>query len=118
MATYSFNEEAIANAIDAAKKTHEQNQLNAKETNLSISSEGCSLIAGGCISVTTEDHKVCLNLPLRIGKYCFSLPVSIPNGTVGEACIHICTTWGIPTGVKVTVSIAGKTIVTKSFGKC
>jgi hypothetical protein len=42
----------------------------------------------------------------------------VPNGKVVEVCLGICTTWKIPTGVKVTVSFGGKVILTKSFGRC
>lgn len=118
MSTYSFSDEAVANAIAAAKKTHEETQLDATASNFNIHKGGCMLVAAECISVTTENHKVCINLPLGLGKHCLSLPVSIPDGTAGKACLSICTTWGIPTGVKVTVTIAGVTVVSQSFGKC
>lgn len=118
MATYSFSEEAISNAIEAAKETHKENQLNAAKSDFDISVGGCMLVSAGCIEVKTEGHKVCVNLPLKFGKHCFSLPVTIPSGSVGKACLSICTTFGIPTGVKVTVTIAGIIVVSQSFGKC
>ncbi len=118
MKVYKFSEEAISKAIDAAKKTHEGTQLNAKESDFNIHKGGCLLVAAECISITTENHQVCINLPLGLGKHCISLPVNIPNGTAGKACLTICTTWGIPTGVKVSVEIGGITVVSQSFGKC
>jgi hypothetical protein len=118
MATYSFSEEAISNAIDAAKKTYEGSVLDAKNSGFEASRGGCMLVSAECIKVTTEGHSVCINLRLGFGKHCFSLPVSIPSGSVGQACISICTTWGIPTGVKISVVIAGITVVSQSFGKC
>ena len=123
MAEYSFNEEAIADAIKAAQATHKDATASTKGLAFDISKggglqDGPLSIGAQCISVTTEDHKVCINLPLGIGKRCFTLPVNIPNGTAGSACISICTTWGIPTGVRLTVTVAGVTVVNQSFGKC
>ena len=58
------------------------------------------------------------NLSFGFGQHCFSLPITIPSGSVGEACLSIRTTWGIPTGVRVKVTIAGVQVVSQSFGKC
>lgn len=119
MATYySFSEEAISNAIEAAKNTHKETQLNATKSDFNVHRGGCMLVAAECVKVTTEGHSVCVELPLGFGKHCFNLPVSIPSGSVGQACLSICTTWGVPTGVKVSVVIAGITVVSQSFGKC
>ena len=118
MATYSFSEEAINNAIEAAKQTHSSTQLNATQDDFNVSRGSCMLVAAECISVTTEGRSVCVNLPLGFGKHCFTLPITIPSGSVGQACLHICTTWGVPTGVKLTIVIAGITVVSQSFGKC
>jgi hypothetical protein len=118
MTTYKFNEVAISNAVDAAKKSHEQNQLKSTSADANIGKETNLQVSAECISITTEDHKVCINLPLGFGNFCFGIPVSIPDGTVGQACLSICTTWGIPTGIKVTIEIGGITIVSQSFGKC
>lgn len=118
MATYSFSEEAIQHAIDAANKTHEDTRLKAMSPNIDTSKANCMLVAAECVSVTVENHSICINLPLGFGKHCFSIPLNIPNGTAGQACLHICTTFGIPTGIKVTVSLAGITVVSQSFGKC
>ncbi|MBI9053255.1 MAG: hypothetical protein JEY96_05525 [Bacteroidales bacterium] len=118
MEIYKFSKESISNATEAAKKTHEETQMNATEHDFNIHKGGCLLVAAECISVKIENHKICIDLPLGLGKHCISIPVSIPDGTVGKACLSICTTWGIPTGVKVSVIIGGVTIITQSFGKC
>ncbi|WP_353778456.1 hypothetical protein [Winogradskyella sp. 3972H.M.0a.05] len=115
---YSFSEEAVANALEAARKTHEGTELRATEAGFNIHRGGDLLVAAECISITVEDHKVCINLPLHLGKHCISIPISVPNGTAGKACLSICTTWGFPTGVKVSVVIAGITVVSQTFGKC
>ncbi|MEO1023761.1 MAG: hypothetical protein AAFW89_14555 [Bacteroidota bacterium] len=118
MKYYDFSEESVSSAIEAAKKTHEETQLRATASDFNINSGGSMLVAAECVSVTTENHKVCINLPLGLGKHCLNLPVSIPDGTAGKACLSICTTWGIPTGVKVSVEIGGVVVVSQTFGKC
>lgn len=114
----SFSEESVQQALAAAKAHNEATGLAATHTNLSLSSGGEYSVLAQCISVTVNNHQVCINLPLGIGHVCLPLPISIPSGTVAQACLSICTTWGIPTGVKVTVSALGHVIVTKTFGKC
>lgn len=112
---HSFDDKSVQAALDAAQ-AHFEGNIDAKSIN--SAEDGHLALAAGCISVTVENGKVCLNLPLGFGKYCFPIPSIIPNGTAAEACLSICTTWGIPTGVRVTISVAGKVIVSKSFGKC
>ncbi|RQO35061.1 hypothetical protein DBR39_19035 [Chryseobacterium sp. KBW03] len=124
MAEFKFSEEAISHALEAAKRSHEDSQANRRSSgadsdlSLANTSAGYLLVTAECISITVENNKVCINLPLGFGKYCFSIPLSIPNGTAGQACLSICTTWGIPTGIRVTIIIAGITIISQSFGKC
>lgn len=115
---YTFDKKAIANALEAAANTHKGSQLKATESEFNITKGGDLLVAAECVAITVENNKVCIDLPLGLGKHCLNLPVSIPNGTAGKACLSICTTWGIPTGVKVSVVIAGITVVSQTFGKC
>ena len=118
MATYhEFDEKAIAAALEAARGAHDRNKLAASNT-VNAFDDGHLRLSASCISVTVENGSVCLNLPLGIGNICVPIPSIFPNGTAAQACLDICTTWGIPTGVRVTVSIAGQVIVDKSFGKC
>jgi hypothetical protein len=123
MADYSFDEAAIQDAIKAAQASHNAATANREGMTFDISKgvpmQSGSLVVGvQCISVTVENNQVCINLPLGIGNYCFTIPISFPNGTVGQACLSICTTLGFPTGVKVTVEFAGVTVISQSFGKC
>lgn len=123
MENYSFSEDAIKNAIEAAKATHSESTADVQEVGFNLSKggnmfAGSMLIAAQCISIKTANHKICISLPLGIGKRCFTLPINIPNGSVGSACLSICTTWGIPTGIRVTVTIGGITVISQSFGKC
>jgi len=120
---YRFDDAEIADAIKSAQTTHKNATANIKGVALDMSKglsmqDGPLSIGAQCISVTTSNHQVCINLPLGIGKRCFTLPVNIPNGTVAKACLSICTTWGIPTGVKLSIVVAGVTIISQSFGKC
>ena len=113
-----FDEQKVQEALDAASKHNETFALNRADGSPDFAASGEYSALGGCVSVTVKDHKVCLKLPLGIGNVCIPIPVNIPIGTVAEACLHICTTFGIPTGVKVTVSALGHTVASKSFGKC
>jgi hypothetical protein len=116
MATYyEFSDEAVQAAVDAAKANF--NKVSLNEFNANSASPEISF-GVECISVTTSGDQVCLQLPLGFGQYCFTLPITVPSGTVGEACLSICTTWGIPTGVRVTITFAGVQVINQSFGKC
>jgi hypothetical protein len=118
MSTYKFDEEAIAHALDAAKRTHEGIQLNAAKSDFNVHHIGSLSVHAECTTVEIKDNKVCLVLPLGFGEKCLGIPANIPNGTAARACLSICTFFGAPTGVKVTVSVAGVTIVSTSYGKC
>jgi len=114
---HEFDQASIDAAIQAAK-THYDSDKRAKAAQGSLVDDGHLCLAASCISVTVEDGKVCVNLPLGIGSVCLPIPSVIPNGTAAEACLSICTTWGVPTGVHVTVSALGHVVVSKTFGKC
>ena len=118
MAHYDFDSKAIDSALEAAKGHSATLQSSAINHQTDISSGGKLTVSASCISATVENGKVCLNLPFGFGSVCLPIPSIFPSGTAGQACLDICTTWGIPTGIKVTVSIAGKTIVQQTFGYC
>lgn len=119
MATFhSFDEKAIASALEAAQKVYDERVRDEAKRTINLIDDGHLCITAQCISVTVEDGKVCLNLPYGFGKYCFVVPSTYPNGTVGQACLKICTFLGLPTGVRATVAIAGNVIVEKVFGRC
>ncbi len=114
----SYSEEAVQSAIDSARSFYAEKPSNLKASTIKVGSDdGHVSTLAECISVTIKDGKACLNLPLGFGSVCIPVP-NIYNGKVASACLSICTTWGIPTGVRVTVAIAGVTIVSKTFGKC
>ncbi len=119
MADYpGFDQDKIEAALEAAQRHNSSVGLNKSSAEMDIRAGGEMAISGGCISVTVKDGKVCLNLPLGIGSYCLPVPSWVPEGAEVRACIDICTTWGIPTGVKITVSFNDTVIFTKSFLKC
>lgn len=115
MADYhKFDETKVAAVLDAVRG-HQGDMATARAIN---AADGHLSLATECLSVKVEDDKICLDLPLGIGKVCIPIPGFIPNGTVAEACLKICTFGPIPTGAKVAISVAGKTIAEKTFGKC
>jgi hypothetical protein len=123
----AFDEKAINDAIASVKAQPDPSgaaaapvaaAAAAAPAKLKLPDSGQLFLAAQCISVTVNNKQICLNLPLGIGKVCLPVPSWVPNGTAAEACIGICTTWKVPTGVKLTVTVAGKVIIQKTWGKC
>lgn len=113
--TPSFSDTKIQEALDSARKYYEGRLAQgAKQI---TSDDGHLSTRAQCITLTIANGQACVNLPLGIGHVCLPIPISY-DGQVASACLDICTTWGFPTGVKVTVTVAGIQIVQKSFGKC
>ena len=115
---YKFSEEAVNSAISTARNHYADSELMSLRSTDSLPDAGELSLLAECITIKVEGNKVCIDLPLGFGKVCLPIPISIPNGEVGKACLSICTTWGIPTGVKVTVKIGGVEVVSKKFGRC
>jgi len=113
----SFSTQAINQALEAAQTySKAQVQMTAAVTHETQLDDGTLQMAAQCISVTVSNHQICLNLPFGLGKKCLPVPGFIPNGTACQACLHICTKWGIPCGVEITVSAGGHQILKKNFG--
>ena len=112
-----FSPDAVEAALEAARRPFEGQSLQALAARPVPTGSEVSLFAE-CISVTVTNNQICLNLPLGFGSICIPIPLSIPDGTAASACLSICTTWGIPTGIKVSVIVAGVTIVQQTFGVC
>ncbi|GGO98761.1 hypothetical protein [Stakelama pacifica] len=123
MADYAqFDQDKIDAALDAARRHNETFKLQAPGSAADLSAidmhaSGEFSVSGGCITVSVQNHQICLDIPL-VGKYCLPVPSWIPDGASLQACISLCTTWGIPHGVKLTVSFNGTVIFTKTFLKC
>jgi len=111
----SFDAKVIEQSLEAAQRHGEALRAANKGGGAALA-DGALKVSAQCISVTVQNGQVCLNLPLGIGSVCLPVPSWIPNGTAAQACIDICTKWGIPCGVEVTVSVAGQRIVSKGFG--
>jgi len=111
-----FSEEAASNAIDAMRVHYAERVLALSGTSIREVHE-LNMLAQ-CLSVQVEGNQVCVNLPLGIGRVCVPIPVSIPNGEVGSACLSICSIFGIPTGARLVVRIGGVDVVRQSFGRC
>jgi hypothetical protein len=115
-----FNQDQINQALEAARAYSAELQA-ATEKNLGtpgarLEDGALAVAAAECISVTVQNGKVCVTLPLGIGQVCLPVPSWVPSGTVAKACITICTKWGIPCGVELTISVAGQVIIKKGFG--
>ena len=118
MATHehaSFDSEIIKQSLAAAKAHSDELHASLAPGAMELT-DGAMMIGAQCISVTVKNHKVCINLPLGIGSKCFTVPAWVPEGPAVQACLDICTKWGIPCGVQVTLSVAGKLILKKGFG--
>lgn len=112
-----FSEDKINAALEAAQSHSASLRSAAAEAGPGLTLQDGSLsLSAQCISVTVKNGQVCLNLPLGIGSVCLPIPSWIPDGTAAQACLDICTKWGIPCGVEVSVSVAGQVIVRKGFG--
>jgi hypothetical protein len=114
---YEFDAAAIDQAIAQARQDADTTHLTSLAATNGFADSGRLSISPQCISVTTQNNKVCVSIP-HFGTHCLPIPVHVPSGTVGQACITICTHFGIPTGAKVTVSIGGHVVVSKTFGVC
>jgi hypothetical protein len=115
---HEFDENAINEAIASMQELPEPMMAAGGVAGLNLADSGEVFVAAQCISVTVRNRKICLSLPFGIGRICLPVPSWVPNGTAAEACIGICTTWKIPTGVRLTVSVAGRVILQKKWGKC
>ncbi|MDB5591511.1 hypothetical protein [Enterovirga sp.] len=110
----SFSSASVDQALDAARRAS-QAQVQSTDRPSTLD-DGNLKVAAQCISVTVQNGQVCLNLPLGLGSVCLPIPIPVPNGTAAQACLDICTKFGFPCGVEVTVSVAGQRVVSKHFG--
>ena len=119
---HEFDDNAIDEAVGSARAYHQEAGTAPRESAMAesqpdFSDSGQMELAAQCIDVTVANKKICVKLP-KVGKVCLPVPGFVPNGTVAQACISVCTKFGIPTGVRLTVTVAGKVILRKTFGVC
>ena len=115
---HEFDTKAVDEALSAANEHNEGFAVTAADSSMTLAGCGEFEVRAQCLSLVIQNHRVCLRLPLGIGNICLPIPVGIPNGTAAQACLSICTTWGFPTGLRVSVSVAGHTVIRKTFGRC
>lgn len=106
----SFDETQIQQTLESVK-SHQKPLVATDDHDDGI----MKTAAASCITVTVNNGQVCLNIPIY-GSVCLPVPSWVPNGTAASACVSICTKWGIPCGVQVTVSVGGQPIIQKGFG--
>jgi hypothetical protein len=112
-----FPQENIDKALALARRSFEGVDLQSTD----MLSPQMALRAGpadfnaGCIGVISQDNQVCLQLPV-VGNLC--VPVDLPDGSVAEACVVVCTHWGIPTGICLTIRALGNNIFRQCYGWC
>ena len=77
-----------------------------------------ALSVSGCVgaSYNASKNQLCFSIPIY-GNACVTSPIKIPVGGKVQACFSTCGTI-IPTGVKVTLRLNNKVILTKTFGFC
>ena len=114
---HSFDEAEVKAIIDTAAKHHDPEALKKAAPGDAMLHASPMKLGDTCIEVEVEDGKVCLNLPVVDKQVCLPIPPFIPNGTVAKVCLKVCFIF-IPTGVCVTVTALGKTIVHQCFGAC
>jgi tetrahydromethanopterin S-methyltransferase subunit H len=102
-------------------------QLNSDDANVvglrntSTSSSGNSSInsftpSAACVGVGIVNNRVCLKVPV-VGNVCIPVPVGLPS--VGaQACVSVCTKWGVPTGACVSVRVNNTQVARQCFGWC
>lgn len=77
------------NSIEAV-----QNQLRSSNVQ--------ALSLSACVSASYQNGDVCFDFPI-FGNICVNIPIGISGNTSLSVCGDVCTTWGIPTGLKITV---------------
>ena len=117
---FSFDEAAVQGAIEAAQSIQGVVPLGKSQDSASLEKHygaGTLAILAQCISITVQNGQACLNVPV-FGNVCIPVPPNISNGATGQACLHVCSTFGFPTGVRVSVYVNGGLVSEQSFGKC
>jgi hypothetical protein len=116
---HKFNQAEIEATLLAVAARYDRSVLKTEGASRNLADRGHIQIAGAaCITLKIEGGEVCLDLPFNVGHACLPVPPWVPQGTAAQACIDICTTFGVPSGVEVSVSVAGKVIVHQSWGLC
>lgn len=114
----AFSEEAINNALETARAHNESLGITGGLEASSLIASSELSVRAECISVTVnKDGKICITIP-KLGEHCLPIPKIFPSGTAAQACLDICSKFGFPVGVKITISVLGHVVITKTFGLC
>ena len=71
-----------------------------------------------CVSATIKNSEACTILPV-VGSKCISVPSWVPEGSLVEVCIDVCTKkLGIPTGACGIIKVASQQVAKECFGAC
>ncbi len=107
--TFSFSEERVDSALRVLENDQNLSLTTVKGAGTNTSRTADFTIAAECISVTVTDGKICINLPLNLGRECIDIPDWVPNGSAASACLSIkykkVLGVKIPVGVKVCVYV-------------
>lgn len=114
-----FSASRLEEIFSAAADNHRMLSAPADQKAFDGLAAGDASLTAECISITVSDRKLCFKLPAPISKdWCITVPSWIPDGTAAQACLSVCYKFGIPMGVKLTVTVAGSLIYQQTFGLC
>ncbi|MEM6484027.1 MAG: hypothetical protein AAF662_03440 [Pseudomonadota bacterium] len=114
-----FDSTQVSSTIAALSQQQAVSAASMEGPQAVLSDDGHVRMAlAACISVTVSEGKICLNLPFDIGDICLPIPPWVPEGTAAKACIDVCSTFGVPTGIEVTVSALDTVLLRRSWGRC
>lgn len=95
-----FNGES-SNALQSSVKT--TNTIESVQNQLS-STNVQALSLSACVGASYRNGDVCFDFPV-FGNVCVNVPIGIPANANLRVCGDVCTTWGIPTGLKITLYV-------------
>ena len=110
-----FSADAVNQTLEAAQ-AHVARFRPAAINHETALADGSLKLLVECVTVTVHNGRVCADLPLGLGHQCLPIPSWLPSGAAAQACLRLCTTWGIPCGAELTVSAAGKVVAEQRFG--
>jgi hypothetical protein len=68
-----------------------------------------------CVGGSANGNQICVNVPV-LGRKCITSPIRLPVGASVRGCT--CSFLGVPCGVKITATVAGRTLFSKGIGCC